>query len=93
MTDDTPISPTPGRRLPAGERTLAEELELLHRAPQQFRDPDLAPAVDHLLLQRLVRRELSALDARLVYDLIDAFQSWNEAYAATIIDEFRRRPK
>jgi hypothetical protein len=62
--------------------------------PEPLRqDESLAPEIDHDLLVRLVRRELPEEQARAVYHLIHAFQSWTDAHAQVVTDEFHRQHK
>ena len=72
-------------------RSLINQLELLHRPPQRYLDDDLAPDIDLDLLRQLVRRQLLPSQARLVYGLVHAFRSWDEAHTAIIVEEFRAR--
>jgi hypothetical protein len=74
-------------RLP---RDPVELLKLVHRTPRRFLDDDLAPEVDLDLLWQLVRKELSRKEARLVYMLIDAFRSWDEAHTKVIVEHFHQ---
>jgi hypothetical protein len=53
-------------------------------------DDQIAPAVDRDLLVRLVRKQLPDDAARALYRLIHAFQSWNDAYAEVVVENFRR---
>lgn len=71
--------------------TAAELLQRLRQSPPARLDEELAPEVDHDLLRALVRKELPPEEARLVYRLIGAFKSWDEAHTAMIVAEFRSR--
>jgi len=55
-------------------------------------DDDLAPEVDCDLLRRLVRKELPVEDARLLYELIYAFRTWDDAHTQLIVAEAGRHP-
>jgi hypothetical protein len=57
---------------------------------ENYEDESLAPPVDDALLTALVRRELSRDEARDVYKLIYAFESWNAAHTRILIAEFRK---
>lgn len=50
----------------------------------------MAPEVDHDLLLLLVRRELAEEAASLAFRLIYSFESWRNAHADLIAEEFRR---
>jgi hypothetical protein len=50
-----------------------------------FEDESPVPPLDEDLLKALVRRELSPDEARDVYQLIYAFESWNLAHARILI--------
>lgn len=56
---------------------------------KRFEDESLAPPLDEALLTALVRRELTQDEARGVYQLIYAFESWNSAHARILIAELR----
>lgn len=56
----------------------------------RFRDDRLAPEIDRNLLQRLVRNELTVEASRAVFRLIHSFESWRNAHADIVVEEFRR---
>lgn len=56
-----------------------------------FQDESLAPPVDDALLTALVRRELSRDEARDVYQLIYAFESWSSAHERILVAELQNR--
>jgi hypothetical protein len=56
-----------------------------------FEDESLAPPVDEGLLTALVRRQLSRDEARDVYKLIYAFESWNSAHTRILVAELRNQ--
>ena len=56
---------------------------------EKFEDDSLAPPVDVSLLTAVVRRELSRDEARDVYELIYAFESWNAAHTRILVAELR----
>lgn len=78
--DNRPVDPAAGREFRS---------DLNHA--RAFDDAALAPAVDQNLLLALVRGELSAEQSRAVYQFIHSFRSWNDAHAAVLAAEFRRR--
>jgi hypothetical protein len=74
-----------------GSRQLRHERfkAAIKRRPA-FRNESLAPKVDQALIKALVRRELSAADARAVYRLVYSFKSWSEAHIDAVVRDFRR---
>lgn len=56
-----------------------------------FEDESLAPMVDWDVLTALVRRELTREQARQIYQWIYSFQSWSDAHAEVLVDEFRAK--
>jgi hypothetical protein len=71
------------------DRSLWSQLGL---PEPEYLDESRAPPVDRSLLLRLIRRNLSAEQARTVYWLIISFVSWRDAHAELVAEEFRRRP-
>ncbi len=56
----------------------------------RFRNECLAPEVDHELLRRLARKELSRETSRMAFRLIHSFESWRNAHADVVVEEFQR---
>ena len=58
--------------------------------PPKYLAEDLAPTVDEEFLRRLVRREVPDEIARGLYELIDSFRSWHDAYLKISVEEYHR---
>lgn len=56
-----------------------------------YRPADQAPEVERDLLVRLSRGELSERNARIIYRLIHSFESWRDAHAEVVVDEYHRK--
>jgi hypothetical protein len=84
--------------IPSGENEAEDDRDAgtlwsqLGLPEPEYLDESQAPRVDRALLLRLIRRNLSAEEARAVYWLIISFVSWRDAHAELVADEFRRRP-
>jgi hypothetical protein len=58
--------------------------------PPEPLDDALAPPINRLLLQKLVRRQLPASLTRAVLTLTYHFASWKQAYLDALVDEQRK---
>ena len=77
------------------KETLPSSLWEALNLPEPRRSDDrIAPKVDRSLLARLLHKELPNGTVHAVYRLIHAFDSWKQAYAEMVIEEFSqgRRP-
>ena len=79
---------------PPPDDDLAEDVgssiwKLLNLPPPRASDPRDAPEVDLELLRKLVRKEIPKDSVGPAYMLIHAFDSWKEAFAQIVIEEFR----
>ena len=80
---------------PPPDDDLAEDIgssiwKLLNLPHPRTSDPRDAPEVDREILRKLVRKELPKDSVGAAYMLIHAFDSWKEAFAQIVIEEFRR---
>jgi hypothetical protein len=80
-------APPPAERA-AAESSFWSELGLTD--PPEPLDDALAPPVNRLLLQKLVRRQLPATLTRAVLTLTYHFASWKQAYLDALVDEQRK---
>lgn len=73
------------------DESLPASLWAALNLPEPRRSDDrFAPEVDRSLLLRLLRKELPEGMVHAAYRLIHAFDSWKQAYAEMVIEEFRR---